>query len=169
MTEIFWSASVLCTSTVTIQIWRDMEEPTVGWIASQLHQLEENLTSSLWVCVSVAEELLQHIKQLKENISSFLFTSTSISANKSQLFFCSRERYVGCMQSIKSHVAAMGNMRENELENIPQALKIRYTICKKWKQPKVANSGKLLLQLLMSNSLYRCYFWLQWRDFSKWK
>lgn len=84
VTEILWRAPVLYTSTVTIQSWTDTEEPAVGWIVSQLHQLEVNLSASLQVCVSVVEELLQPTKHLKENRSSSLFTSTSISTNNGQ-------------------------------------------------------------------------------------
>lgn len=36
-------------------------------VASQLWQLEENLSSFLWACISAVEKLFQEVQQLKEN------------------------------------------------------------------------------------------------------
>lgn len=61
-----------------------MEAPTVSGLASQLQQFEENLSSSLWTCVSDVERLFQQFQQFKENV--FFHIHTELPA-----FFCSRE------------------------------------------------------------------------------
>ena len=57
-------------SSLTIITWKDGEDPTVGDMAKQLRQYEENLSSSLQACVSAVEKLSEEFHQLKEDLSS---------------------------------------------------------------------------------------------------
>lgn len=76
-----WNALLSYTSALAVMSWEDGEEPAVDVVASQ-HK--ENLSASLWTCISAMEKLPWEVQQLKENISSSPLVWTSISAIRSK-------------------------------------------------------------------------------------
>lgn len=60
----------------SVMIWKKREELTAHELASQLHQYEESLSSSLWACISTAEKLVQELKE-RECLFSHLYRAES--------------------------------------------------------------------------------------------
>ncbi|XP_049650026.1 uncharacterized protein LOC126035459 isoform X2 [Accipiter gentilis] len=69
---------------LAVTSWKDEEAPTVEEVARQLHQYEENLSSSLQACILAVEKLSQDVQQIKEDMSYSTLVRTNVSAIRSE-------------------------------------------------------------------------------------